>query len=328
MKKFLKAVFICLCFWTPLFSQNSGFDRIIKYYQDTYNTKDIIVAIMDANTGKILYTNDNKKLSSLFYFEASMRPIYFSIALDKKVVKNEDMIDLNNQGKKDKDGFYDYGTLKLKEGTIKDGQKFKSNQLSVKDVFVNISYIGITKIFLKVKYKDYINYLEKFGFKDNMVKKDLPSKFFLSYGYGIPLNLKQLMDAYSVFINDGYLNNQKVLDKDTANNMKDLIYEKYNKFSEITWGHNLYPNKQGNNIFVASNAADSWDKNNNRVAHSVGFVTINEKKYVIGVVISNMHVEKEFWFSVYPVFSSSTLFTNLAKEITLQEGYLSEKEKK
>ena len=204
------------------------------------DSKEIAVGVMDSNTGRILALAssnrfDPKKIKSSDYsklnpsfvelsFEPGsiMKPIIYSILLEKRLVSPNEVFNLHN------------GAFNLGQYTIRDSHAQK--YASAENVIVLSSNIGMIQMAQRLKAKTYHNALVAFGFSrpseiDLPYEKTgiIPSantlnsfvyKGSVSYGYGMRATFIQMLRAYAAFANGGYLINPYLRDYTLNNNMK------------------------------------------------------------------------------------------------------------
>ncbi len=203
-------------------------------------SKEIAVGIMDSNTGRILALAssnrfDPKKIKSSDYsklnpsfvelsFEPGsiMKPIIFSILLEKRLVSPNEVFNLYN------------GAYNLGKYTIRDSHAQK--YASAENIIVLSSNIGMIQMAQRLNSRTYHNALVAFGFS-RPTEIDLPyektgiipsantlSSFVykgsVSYGYGMRATFMQMLRAYAAFANGGYLINPYLRDYTLNANMK------------------------------------------------------------------------------------------------------------
>jgi cell division protein FtsI (penicillin-binding protein 3) len=219
-------------------TKNSGYDivtnidlnlqqdieRILDRQQARIGSKEIIAAVMESKTGRIISvasTNrynpsaikssdiPNLTISAIRYpYEPGsvMKPIMLSMLLEDKRVKLSNIIDTNS-------GRYRYKSGKV----VKDEHPYP--RLSVKNIIVKSSNVGMIKLSHLATPLKSLDYLNRFGFSHNSgidlsyeQSGSLPTlrdmqhtivKAVLFYGYGLRSNFFQLLKAYNVFNNDG-----------------------------------------------------------------------------------------------------------------------------
>lgn len=216
-------------------------ENIVDEAAKDLSAKEVIVGVIDSNTGRILslassnrfdpknireedYTHLNSDAVELSFEPGSiLKPIIYSILLEKRLVNPNEIFNLHN------------GVYKLGKYTIRDsiGRKYSTAE----NIIVYSSNIGMSQMSQRLDAKTYYNALLAFGFSlptniDLPYEKTgvIPSKETLnsyvykasvSYGYGIRATFIQMLRAYAVFANGGYLINPYLRDYTlTANNQK------------------------------------------------------------------------------------------------------------
>jgi cell division protein FtsI (penicillin-binding protein 3) len=196
-------------------------EMMLSKYQNDLRAKEIIAGVMESETGKLVaFATSNrfvrKTLKDVSYlniggteyiFEPGsvMKPIIFSLLLDKKQIWKGQLIDCEN------------GSYRIGRNKITDEHRMKL--VPVEEVIIHSSNIGMAKL---VKDFDPISYyqgLVKFGFGELSgleVTRELTGQIYdvqklkrhiyratTSYGYGLTTNFMQILKAYNVFNNDG-----------------------------------------------------------------------------------------------------------------------------
>ncbi len=198
-------------------------ESILDRQKQRTEAKEIIASVMDSKTGDILAiassrrvepankrkNGDHLTISAIRYlFEPGsvMKPIVLSLLLDERNVAVDDIVRTYN------------GRFKLGKKIITDEHKYE--YLSVDNVIVHSSNIGMTVLSQKLDEIDYFQGLRNFGFSKRSgidlsyeLSGSIPNihqlknsviKATASYGYGVKVNFFQLMQAYNVFNNNGY----------------------------------------------------------------------------------------------------------------------------
>jgi len=206
-------------------------ERMLDKMKAKLGAKQIMCVIMDSTTGDVLAMAS----SSRFYpkhikrsdypslrsgmieysFEPGsvIKPLTFSMLLEKHRVNPYDMVNGHN------------GRFKMGRKVITDEHKF--DWLSAEDVIVHSSNIGIAQLAQRLSGYEFHQGLLSFGLTkastpDLIYEKtgSIPSakrleniiyKATSSYGYGIRVNLMQLLRAYSAFNNNGYMVTPKIV---------------------------------------------------------------------------------------------------------------------
>lgn len=198
-------------------------ERLADRNKEILDAKEVVVGIMESNSGRILSlasslrfnpnaikTEDYPKLNANaieYSYEPGsiIKPIIYSILLDKNLINPSEIIDLEN-GRYKLDNFYITDTHKLASA-------------STEEVLLYSSNIGMAKIAQRLNALDYNESLLKFGFgKDSGI--DLPYekigaipdsrrlggeiyKATVSYGYGLRTTFIQMLKAYNTIVSNG-----------------------------------------------------------------------------------------------------------------------------
>ena len=199
-------------------------ESILDAGQALYGADEILAAVMESNTGKVLamassnrydtshITEDDipaifQKFSAYPYEPGSViKPLTLAIALEHGTVQPTTVFDTYP------------GRLEIGKGHfISDDDKFDS--LSATDIIVHSSNVGISQIAWELTGKELRDGLLKFGLgiaSEIELIENLPGaiksvdmldhklhRANSSYGYGLLANFTQLLKAYSVFNNEG-----------------------------------------------------------------------------------------------------------------------------
>ncbi len=198
-------------------------EAILDRQRERTGAKEIIASIMDSQSGNILAIGSSRRvkpankrkngdhltISAIRYlFEPGsvMKPIVLSLLLDENHVATDDIVRTYN------------GRFKLGKKIITDEHKYE--YLSVDNIIVHSSNIGMTVLSQKLDEIDYFQGLRNFGFSKRSkidlsyeLAGSIPNihqlknsviKATASYGYGLKVNFFHLMQAYNVFNNNGY----------------------------------------------------------------------------------------------------------------------------
>lgn len=291
-------------------------DSIINKHKKELKAKDIIVSVMNSETGKIEYIY-NKHIAVNYTFEpgAVMMPISISLALDKNKVSKDETFYAYNKGNRNKDGEFPKGKYSIHKWTIGDDYRFKKPFLNIKDIVLYSSNIGTAIIANRLSGEEFYNGYMTFGFSkktgieienensgvihtleqyslNDKTNTDNIYKATDSYGQGFLSTHMQVLKAYSVFNNNGkiitpYINSQskesiQVISKDTANYMKSLLIDCVKEGTAIK--------AKINGVEIGGKTGTSYIVENSQyvkkyVSSFFGFVNHNEKKYTIGVTV-------------------------------------------
>ncbi len=211
----------CNVYISVFLKLQKSLERMIDTQNADLKANEIIVAVMESRTGKILAlastrrydpSNRGKDLSVLnasaieYSYEAGsvIKPFIFSIALRLDKVRLNERI--NTFG----------GSYKLGRFTIQDDHK--APNMSPEDILIYSSNVGMIQIAKRLSNFEIISGLKifRFGEKSGIdlpyeQKGELPEpkklrdieKSVLSYGYGLKTTFVQLLAGYNVFNNGG-----------------------------------------------------------------------------------------------------------------------------
>lgn len=215
-------------------------EKLIDQKKIDYDAKEIIVGIENSKTSEIIVLasterydpenitkNDYKKLNMTateYAYEPGsvMKPIVFSLLLDNQKVKMNERI--NTHG-----GEFDLFGTKIKD-------THPANFMSVEDIIVYSSNIGMAELSFRLDGQTYHDGLIKYGFSKKTdidipyeQQGNIPSiselgnrvyKATVSYGYGLQATFIQLLSAYTIFNNDGVLRSPRIV-KNLKNNKEE-----------------------------------------------------------------------------------------------------------
>lgn len=202
-----------------------GLENLLDIGKKTFEAKEVIASIMESKTGNILaiassnrYDPElikeisNTKLSHVQYnFEPGsvIKPIIVSTAIDLGKIKRYDIFPVHK------------GRWRLENKTITDTRQ-DLDWLSVENIVVQSSNIGMSQIALKLKGSELKNALDRFEIS-SASSIDLPFerqsitpsaqmydnsdiyKATTAYGYGFLTNFIKILKAYNAINNEGKL---------------------------------------------------------------------------------------------------------------------------
>ncbi|SFV51263.1 Cell division protein FtsI [Peptidoglycan synthetase] [hydrothermal vent metagenome] len=329
-------------------------EKMLDTMKNKLNANQIMIAIMNSSNGKIyamassnrylpksIHKSDYPSLNSgmiEYSFEPGsvLKPITFSLLLERKLINPYDLVNGHN------------GHFKMGRKVITDEHKF--DWLSAENVIVYSSNIGIAQLAQKLSGYEFNSGLKKFGFAqkstpDLIYEKvgSIPSskrleneiyKATCAYGYGIRVNLMQLMRAYSVFNNKGKMvtpqivgsfideyhqekkiepyNTVQVIPSAVASRVKKILIKTVNK------GTGKKAITPGLEIGGKTGTANTVEKGKYVSKYNtafMGFANDKTHKYTIGVVVvqpKNGHFASQ---TAVPVFKK-------AVDIMVEQGYL------
>jgi len=199
-------------------------EMMIDRMQESIDAEEVIVGIMESDTGKVLSLATTKRYDpsrirqkdvaalvpkfTEYPYEAGsvIKPLTVAIALDHKVVTPDTWFETYN------------GRLKIgKRRWITDDHPYPS--MDVTKIVVESSNVGTSQISWRLTGKEFRDGLLKFGVakpSGTDLSRDLPGalkpiykldhqlhRANTSYGYGMMITFAQLFKAYSAFNNDG-----------------------------------------------------------------------------------------------------------------------------
>jgi len=309
-------------------------EKLLDEAKSLYNAKEVMAAVMDSKSGKILAIatsnrydplhirkNDipNMKISAIRYlFEPGsvMKPITFAILLKHKKVNPFEVLN----------GYNGKWKPKWRKTPIRDDDPFE--WISAENVLVYSSNIGISQLALRLTPEEFYQGLKNFGFS-KYSGIDLPYelkgvirslrelqypvyKSTTSYGYGIMVNFVQLLKAYNVFNNNGIAvtpkianvktTSKRVLSAKVANEMLRILRKIVLKGT----AKNAYVE----GIFTAGKTGTAHISINNKYekiynSSFFGFANDKSHKYTIGVTFLDIKAPFPNYFasqSAVPLF--------------------------
>ncbi len=329
---------------------------ILDKFKKELEAKEIVACVMDSKTSKILslattnrYNPNRIKRSDYPFLNITaveytyepgsvMKPIVLSLLLSHKLANPYEIIDTHN------------GKYYIKNYLITDDHKYK--KLSVEDIIVHSSNIGISILSQRLDAIDFFEGLKGFGFSKSSgvdlsydKKGKIPSvlkmqnevyKATTAYGYGIEVTFMQLMKAYNVFNNEGmtanpkiasylrYFNqkfysitdrNIKVIPADVAQRMKNILIK---TVKEGTAKAAITPGIEvgGKTGTAHISRGRGYEKKYN--SSFFGFANDKKYKFTIGVLVREPKTEN---YSYFASKSAVPVFKAIVEEL-ISEGYL------
>ena len=328
-------------------------ETLLDRYKKIFGAKEIIASVMDSRSGAILSLatsnrfnpNAIKNIAFLnvsaveYTFEPGsvMKPITYAIALREKKVKPNTIFNTQN------------GKLKIGKRVITDAHKFKK-WMSAKNAIVHSSNVVLAQMVQKLDSFEFYQGLRDFGFSSSS-GIDLPyehigempslSRFgtkiykaTLSYGYSIKVNFIQLLRAYSVFNNGGYLvtpyltkyltsptnkivyprrkKDIKIISTKIANSVKEALIKTVEKGTGIdTKTFDIEVGGKTGTAHIANKKVYK-DRYNSSF---IGFANDKKRKYTIGVTVIEPKGKYFASQTAVPVFKSVI-------DLMIYNGYL------
>ncbi|MEA3554440.1 MAG: penicillin-binding protein 2 [Campylobacterota bacterium] len=289
-----------------------------------------------------------------------IKPIAMALAFDKDRVKLNELIDAFNKGKRNKKGLYPRGKYKIGKHRIGDDHRFKKRYITPTDTIVYSSNIGILQIAQRLSGVEFKDGFERFGLskKTNIdlpyekkgvihslkqyqayeTKKDRDNiyKATDSYGQGITSTFIQVLKAYSVFNNNGYIvtpqvvfkiintsdndikklqtkEQIKIIKQQTAMIIKDMLIK------TVQIGTGVATKIEGLEIggkTGTSQIARKGKYQREYISSFFGFANDRDFKYTIGVTVF-----EPSWKYHYASQSATPVFKKTI-EILVKQGYL------
>jgi cell division protein FtsI (penicillin-binding protein 3) len=329
-------------------------ERICSEMKKELDAKEIMIAIMNSKNGKILsmassnrylpksikrsdYQSLNSGMIEFSYEPGSViKTITFALLLDKGLINPYDLVNTHN------------GRFKIGRKVITDEHKY--DWLSAENVIVHSSNIGIAQLAQKLSGSEFYNGLKAFGFatkstKDLIYEKkgSIPSarkleneiyKATAAYGYGMNINLMQLLRAYSVFSNNGKMVNPKLVDS---------FIDEFNRKIPIESGEQIQVIKSSTALRVKKILAKTVREGTGKKTKTeglyvggktgtaqmvekgqyikkyntsfLGFANDKTHSYTIGVLVKEPLVSKFASSTAVPVFKKGI-------DVMIEEGYL------
>lgn len=350
-------------------------ELMLDRYKEKLKAKEIIVSVMDSKTGKILsLASSNRynpqkikqediehlRINAIEYnFEPGsiIKPLAISLAMDKGLIKDNELFFAYNKGKKNKKGKFPRGKYKINRHTIGDDHRFDKNYLTLEDIIIYSSNIGTLIIANRLSAQEFYDGYKKFGLS---IKTgiDLPHetqgiihklyqyragedknednifKATDSYGQGITATFMQVLKSYSVFNNDGkivtpYLvqgneNNEiiQVISKQVANEMKEYLVK---TVEEGTGKNTKIEGIEIGGKTGTANIVENGKYQRKYMSSFFGFANDKENRYTIGVTVNEPVSRGKYWYYYYASQSAVPVFKEITK-ILLKLNYLEIKE--
>jgi len=291
-------------------------------------------------------------IGSSFEPGSVIKPLTMGLVFNHNRVNLGERISAFNGQKRDKSGRYYRGKYKIKRHTIGDDHRFKTNYITPTDIIVYSSNIGILQLAQRLNANEFLNGFRSFGLskKTNIDLKyeqtgilhklkqykayenkneDNIYKATDSYGQGITTTFVQLLKAYSVFNNNGYIvtpklaqnkyfYKEKVLKKNVANIIKKMLIK------TVKFGTGKGTDIDGIEIggkTGTSQIARHGKYQKEYISSFFGFANDINNKYTIGVTVFNP-IKKYHYASqsAVPIFKNTI-------NLLLKEGYLNKNKK-
>lgn len=329
-------------------------EALLDKANDRLKAKEILVGIMDSNSGKILalatskrfdpknikkkdYSALNISATELSFEPGSIiKPIIYAILLQKNLIPKESI-------------FLHNGIYRIGRHTIRDDRPLKS--ATPREILLHSSNIGMIKLTQNLNSKDFLLMMQKYGLGSKTLI-DLPQeaegvlpdvqklkgsyKASVSYGYGFRATFIQLLRAYASFSNGGYLITPKIIDHlsndegvyriKTPPRIQIISPQNALEIEEILesivkkgTGRNAFVEgvKMGGKTGTARIFVDG--KYTQRYNSSFfGFVEDAKRSYTIGVVVFDPNVEEGYYGSK----TAAPIFKEIVELLLKEKRYL------
>jgi cell division protein FtsI (penicillin-binding protein 3) len=329
-------------------------EKMLDSMKKKIRAKQIICAVMNSTTGEILtlassnrflpkkirrrdYPSLNSAATEYSFEPGSViKTITFSLLLDKGLINPYDLVNGHN------------GRFKIGRKVITDEHRF--DWLSAEDTIVHSSNVGIAQLAQKLNGIEFHEGLKSFGFTQastpDLIYEKVGSiphssqlnneiyKATCSYGYGMRVNLMQLIRAYSAFNNNGKIVTPKivsnyidargreietedheqiqVIKSSTANRVKKVLIKTVNE------GTGVKAITEGLVIGGKTGTAHIVEKGRYVRKYNtafIGLVNDTKHKYTMGVVVIQPKSSQFAAQTAVPVFKKIV-------NIMIEDGYL------
>lgn len=354
-----------------MYKEKLGADEVIVSIMDSKTGKILTLASSNRFNPEKIKQSDIPSLNVNaieYQFEPGsvLKPISIALVMDKnRIKKNELLFAYNTKGRPNKKGEYPKGKYKLGRYTIKDDHQFKKHYLTLDDIVIFSSNIGTLQLAQRLSGPEFYEGLKRFGFtrktgidlpyekKGVMPKvwqfaagdkdgKDNVFKATVSYGQGMTSTFMQVLKAYSVFNNNGYIttpkivsnlihdgNNykpyddkaKKIISSKTANEIKRLLIK------TVDQGTGKAAKIDGLQVGGKTGTAQIARKGKylkKYISSFFGFVNDDNNSYTIGVTVINPISTGKYWYYHYASWSAVPVFKEITKNL-IKLNYLTPK---
>ncbi len=329
-------------------------EKIVDRYKKELQANEVFIVLMESKSGKIISLASSNRFypkairksdySSLntsaieYSYEAGsvIKPITFSLLLDNKLINPYELVNGHN------------GRFKIQRKVITDEHKL--DWMGAEDVIVYSSNIGMAQLAQKLSGAAFYDGFIKFGMTvksgvDMPYERrgNMPSvrqlnheiyKATAGYGYGIRVNLMQLVKAYNVFNNsgriltpyivEGFIDQfgrliktehepaKQVISPATAERMKKILIKTVNQ------GTGTKTRTEGLQIGGKTGTAHIAEKGryvNKYNTSFLGFINDSENRYTLGITVVQPRTSHFASSTAVPVFKAIV-------DTLIDDGYL------
>lgn len=293
----------------------------------------------------------------LFEPGSVIKPIAIALVLDKNRVKPNELFFAHNEGKLNAKGEYPKGSYKLGRFNIKDDHRFTKHYLTLDDIVIFSSNIGTLQLAQRLSGREFSDGFKAFGFTQKTgidlspeaygyipevyklsagenKKEDNVFKATVSYGQGMTSTFMQVLKAYSVFNNEGYITtpkivshlqtnnnsiltlkkeeNQRIISKQSALKIKNLLIKTVEEGTGE--GAKIDGLEIGGKTGTAQ-VAKSGKYQREYISSFFGFANDKTNKYTIGVTVINPTSTGKNWYYYYASQSAVPVFNEVVENL-------------
>ncbi|OCL85682.1 Penicillin-binding protein 2B [Aliarcobacter thereius] len=365
----------------PLKLQKNN-EASLDKHKERIKSEEILLAIVENKSGKVItlassnrFDPDNIKQDEINYLNVNaieyqfepgsvIKPISISLAIDKNRVKKDDIFPTSNiENKK--------GKYRIGRYTISDSLK-NFDTISLEDTIIYSSNIATLQIAQKIPAIDFYNGMINFGFTkktgiDLPFEKtgELPElrrfqagekenidnvfKATVAYGHGMTSTFMQLIKAFTVFNNDGYITTPKIVNKIINRNKNLNPFENDDKIQIISKDTALFMKniliktveqgtgrgakvegiEVGGKTGTGKIAGGSSGYLNEYISSFIGFANDHKgNSYTIGVTVIKPQVNTSSYYAArtaVPIFKEAVLNLVKLNYLTPKKDIISQK---
>jgi len=329
-------------------------EKMLDKMKEDLQAREVMITIMNSADGKVIamassnrflpksiqksdYPSLNSSMIEYSFEPGSViKTVTFALLLDKGLVNPYDLVNGHN------------GRYKIGRKIITDEHKF--DWLSAEDTIVYSSNVGISQLAQKLTGGEFSQGLVDFGFSKTSTPDlvyeragSIPSTMQLnneiykatcSYGYGMRVNLMQLIKAYSAFNNNGRIVTPKIINSfidnyrreiaipneeqvqviksSTAHRIKKILIKTVNE------GTGVKAKTEGLEVGGKTGTAHIVEEGkyvNEYNTAFIGFANDEQSRYTVGVIVIRPKKSQFAAQTAVPVFKN-------ALDIMIEEGYL------
>lgn len=293
----------------------------------------------------------------LFEPGSIIKPITLALLYEHNLVKKDELLFAYNKGKPNAKGEYPKGRYKLGRYYIKDDHQFKKNYLTAEDTIVYSSNIGILQLAQRLSARDFYSGFLKFGITqktgidlfiestgvmppEHRIRvgedkgEDNVFKATLSYGHGMTSTFMQMLKAYTVFNNKGYMTTPQIVSH-VLNQNNQIIYKPQQQSTPIlsektteiikrmlikTVEVGTAQNTKIEGLEIGGKTgtaqiAQGGSYQKKYISSFFGFANDDNNKYTIGVTVINPNAVGKRWYYLYASQSAVPVFKEVVQNL-------------